>query len=122
MHSRRLQTALTKFIDAADLTESKVAAPPSSENEGRNTNLHLTRTSASFGTPSYLSPEQIRREKLDARTDLFSFGLVLYEMATGSMAFSGHSAAVIHDAILNRAPVPMAEVDPELPPKLGSRW
>jgi serine/threonine protein kinase/WD40 repeat protein len=79
----------------------------------------LTRTGAMIGTVSYMSPEQVRGEKLDSRTDLFSFGAVLYEMATGRMAFPGSSAAVIHDEILNREPLPSARVNPEVPPKLN---
>ncbi|HXJ96823.1 MAG TPA: protein kinase [Terriglobia bacterium] len=78
----------------------------------------LTRSGAAMGTAAYMSPEQIRGEKLDARTDLFSLGLVLYEMATGQPAFSGDTVATVHDAILRDAPKPAQESNPDLPPKL----
>jgi serine/threonine protein kinase/tetratricopeptide (TPR) repeat protein len=78
----------------------------------------VTTPGSAMGTIAYMSPEQARGEELDARTDLFSFGAVLYEMATARMAFPGNTAAIVHEAILNRAPVPLARVNPELPPKL----
>jgi len=78
----------------------------------------LTRTGAGLGTAGYMSPEQIRGEKLDARTDLFSFGLVLYEMATGHRAFGGETATNLHDAILHATPVPAHDFNSTLPPQL----
>ncbi len=76
---------------------------------------HLTSAGSAVGTVAYMAPEQARGEDLDARADLFSFGAVLYEMATSRQAFSGNTAAVIHDAILNRDPVPPARWNPALP-------
>jgi eukaryotic-like serine/threonine-protein kinase len=80
--------------------------------------LSLTRTGVAMGTAGYMSPEQVRGEKLDARSDLFSFGLVLYEMFTGRRAFSGQTAAVVHDAILHNSPVPVHDLNSALPAKL----
>jgi eukaryotic-like serine/threonine-protein kinase len=80
--------------------------------------MHLTRTGVALGTAAYMSPEQVRGEKVDARTDLFSFGLVLYEMATGQQAFKGETTLGVRDAILDRAPAPVRELNPEVPVKL----
>jgi serine/threonine protein kinase/Tol biopolymer transport system component len=80
--------------------------------------LFLTRTGVAMGTAGYMSPEQVRGEKLDARTDLFSFGAVLYEMATGRRAFTGDTVLVLREAILNQMPSPAREVNLEVPAKL----
>jgi eukaryotic-like serine/threonine-protein kinase len=106
-----LDFGLAKFAPAAE--SGSLSAMPTV-----TADTLLTSPGSAVGTVAYMSPEQARGEELDARTDLFSFGAVLYEMATGRMAFPGNSAAVIHDGILNRTPVPASQASKGLPPRL----
>jgi len=110
-HAKILDFGLAKVLTAAaNVGDSQMPTATAGE--------LLTSPGTTMGTIAYMSPEQARGEELDARTDLFSFGAVLYEMATGRMAFPGNTAAIMHEAILNRAPIPVVRLKPELPQKL----
>ena len=93
--------------------------PDASSNIATAIKDNLSTAGSTMGTVAYMSPEQARGEVTDARTDIFSIGTVLYEMATGSMPFNGDTSAVVFDAILNRQPPPLSQVNPSLPAELG---
>jgi len=101
-----------------DFGLAKLTGAHSPAAEGATVEENLTSPGTAVGTVAYMSPEQARGEDLDARTDLFSFGAVLYEMATGRMAFSGNTSAVIFDSLLHKAPSSAARANPELPTEL----
>src|SRR5713101_3359077 len=110
-HAKILDFGLAKL--APDAEGVSVSAMPTA-----TVKEMLTTPGTAMGTIAYMSPEQARGEELDARTDVFSFGAVLYEMATGRMAFPGNTAAVVHDGILNRTPTPVTQANSNLPPEL----
>jgi DNA-binding winged helix-turn-helix (wHTH) protein/tetratricopeptide (TPR) repeat protein len=109
-----LDFGLAKLVEP-DLATDDAPRPvtPAETPTDAFSNLRLTRTGTTVGTAHYMSPEQVLNETLDARTDLFSFGLVLYEMATRQRAFPGNTVAVVHDAILHQAPLPVQQINPE---------
>jgi serine/threonine protein kinase/WD40 repeat protein len=104
-----LDFGLAKLTQAAEMAMDTVAS---------SSPMHLTSPGSTVGTISYMSPEQTRGEDLDARSDLFSLGTVIYQMSTGQLPFSGNTSAVIFNAILERDPVPTTQINPALPAKL----
>src|SRR6267378_3441734 len=116
-HAKILDFGLAKLAPQRQMTAGVATAsalPTLTSDEPE----HLTSPGAALGTVAYMSPEQVRGEDLDTRTDLFSFGAVLYEMATGRLAFPGNTSGVISHAILERAPAPVARLNPDAPPEL----
>ena len=110
-HAKMLDFGLAKVTPLLSKAEAVAATAQSTV----TLEEHLTSPGTALGTIAYMSPEQVRAKELDARTDLFSFGAVLYEMATGTLPFSGESTGLVFESILNRAPVSSVRLNPDLP-------
>jgi Tol biopolymer transport system component len=113
-HAKVLDFGLAKVVPVLSNVGDAGATAPSTV----TLEEHLTSPGNAVETIAYMSPEQVRVKELDARTDLFSFGAVLYEMTTGTLPFRGESTGLVFESILNRAPVPPVRINPDIPPKM----